>query len=694
MRYYIIAGEASGDLHGSNLMKGLLRHDPSAEIRFWGGDLMAAVGGTMVRNYKDNAVMGFVEVLGRLGSILRNLAFCKQDILEFRPDAVIFIDYPGFNLKIAKFAHGQGFKTFYYIPPKVWARGKSRIKQLKRYIDKVFIIFPFEIEFFRKHGVDFEYFGNPLCDSIAAAPSLHRSRAEFLAAHGLADDGREHIALLAGSRKMEVDYLLPRMVKTIEVLREQGDCPYRFILAAAPSIDLSYYEKFIAGSSIEIVSGDTYGVLHHSRAAIISSGTASLEAAIIGTPQVVCYGMNPLTFAIAKRIVKLDTVSLANMILGKHIFRELLQDDCTPENIAAEVRKLAAEGEYRQTMLDDYRAMLRKLGEKDCAERCAAYIDEYMQSGEQNSPIRSRDGRTKMYKYSGAGNTFVIAHLPEAGAEIPTQEIIRLCSRDGGFGTDGFIILEPSEKCDFRMRFYNNDGSGGMMCGNGGRCIVDLAHRVGIKPSGPDGSFIFEAPDGVHKGKILSINSLQSGPSSADTDCCHAEEHDLQPDVASFSIVEISMRDVSDVEEHRLTDSDGHEFTAFRMNTGTDHLVIFRDSLEGLDIVSEGRRWRYDERFAPRGVNVNFVSRYEPACATAPRLRMRTYEKGVEAETLACGTGVIAAALASHIKNSRTDDSSARSSIIYMGANEFRVSFRPTPSGFTDIRLQGPVELV
>ncbi len=685
MRYYIIAGEASGDLHGSNLMKGLLRHDPSAEIRFWGGDLMAAVGGTMVRNYKDNAVMGIVEVIGRLGSILRNLAFCKQDILDFRPDAIILIDYPGFNLKIAKFAHGQGFKTFYYIPPKVWARGKGRIKQLRKYIDKTFIIFPFEIEFFRRHGVDFEYFGNPLCDSIATAQSIHRSRADFLAEHSLADDGREHIALLAGSRKMEVDYLLPRMVKTIEVLRKQGDFPYRFILAAAPSIDPAYYEKFISGSGIEVVRGDTYGVLHHSRAAIISSGTASLEAAIIGTPQVVCYGMNPLTYAIAKLIVKLDTVSLANMILGKHIFRELLQNDCTPENIAAEVRRLVAEGGYRQAMLDDYRAMLLKLGEKDCAERCAAYIDGYMQTGEQNSPVCSRrtdetpvceqnspvcsrDDKIKMYKYSGAGNTFVIIHCPESGMEISEEEVVRLCSRERGHDTDGLIILEPSGQYDFRMRFYNNDGSGGMMCGNGGRCIVDLADRLGIKPSGTDGAFIFEAPDGVHEGRILSRTGMTA-----------------ENPVGTHSIVDISMRPVGEVEEHRLVDDLGNAFTAYRMNTGTDHLVIFRDGLDSLDIVSEGRRWRYDGRFAPRGVNVNFVS---------SSLRMRTYEKGVEAETLACGTGVIAAAIASHIKNSRTEDSSARSSVIYMGNNEFRVSFRPTPSGFEDIHLQGPVELL
>ncbi len=379
MRYYIIAGEASGDLHGSNLIKGLLSHDPSTEIRFWGGDMMAAAGGEMVRNYKDNAVMGIVEVVSHLGSILGNLSFCKQDILQWKPDAVILIDYPGFNLKIAGFTRSLGIKTFYYIPPKVWARGKGRIRQLRKNIDKTFIIFPFEKEFFRKHGVDFEYFGNPLCDSIAAAPSIKLTQAEFLAKHGLHDDGRECIALLAGSRKMEVSYLLPRMVEMVRILRAvRPDKNFRFILAAAPSISQSLYDQHIAGADIDIVRGDTYGVLSHSRAAVISSGTASLEAAIIGTPQVVCYGFNRITYLIAKLIVKLDTYSLANMILGKHIFRELIQDECTPQNIADEVVRLTEEGPYRQAMLDDYSSMLRLLGEKDCAERCAAYIGQYM----------------------------------------------------------------------------------------------------------------------------------------------------------------------------------------------------------------------------------------------------------------------------------------------------------------------------
>lgn len=377
MKYYIIAGEASGDLHGANLMKGLFKHDPDCEIRFWGGDKMAETGGTMVRDYKENAVMGIVEVVSRLGSIMKNIEFCKKDIEDFRPDAVILIDYPGFNLKIAGFAHGKGYKVFYYIPPKVWARGESRISKLKKYVDKVFIIFPFEVEYFRSKGIDAVYNGNPLTDNILSSPSVKKDRAAFLASHGITDAGdRQIIALLPGSRRMEVNYLLPRMLETKKIMENAEPGRYLFLLAAAPSIDDSLYEKHIGNSGIRILRDDTYGILSHSRAAIISSGTASLEAAIIGTPQVVCYGLNPISFAIGKMIVKLDTVSLANMILGKHIFRELLQNDCTPGNIAAETVRLDKDGEYRKTMIQDYGLMMEKLSGEGAAERTAADIEK------------------------------------------------------------------------------------------------------------------------------------------------------------------------------------------------------------------------------------------------------------------------------------------------------------------------------
>ncbi|HIZ85983.1 MAG TPA: lipid-A-disaccharide synthase [Candidatus Coprenecus stercoravium] len=379
MKYYIIAGEASGDLHGANLMKGLLQHDPSCSIRFWGGGKMAAVGGTLVKDYRDNAVMGLVEVLGRLGSILRNLTFCKEDILQFSPDAVILIDYPGFNLKIARFAHSHGIKVFYYIPPKVWARGESRIRLLRKYVDKVFIIFPFEVEYFRSKGLDVIYNGNPLVDNINDTPSIHMGREEWLRSHSLSEDGRPVIAFLAGSRKMEVDYLMPRIIRTAAVLTEKTGGRFRYMLAAAPSIDLEYYRRYTEDSDIEIIQGDTYGVLSHSEAAVISSGTASLEAAVIGTPQVVCYGMNPITYALARLIVRLDTISLANMILGKHIFKELLQGDCTPGNIADEVLRMTDDADYRRRMIQDYDDMRAMLGERDSAARTAADIERLIQ---------------------------------------------------------------------------------------------------------------------------------------------------------------------------------------------------------------------------------------------------------------------------------------------------------------------------
>ncbi len=318
----------------------------------------------------------------------------------------------------------------------------------------------------------------------------------------------------------------------------------------------------------------------------------------------------------------------------------------------------------------------------------------------------------KHYKYSGAGNTFVIiSHKRKKELKLAKKNIVSLCKRSFKSGADGLIILEPSDLYDFRMRFFNNDGSGGMMCGNGGRCIVDLADRLGLKASGADGAFIFEAPDGIHEGQILSRNKCRS-------------------------IVSISMRPVTEVEQYPLINASSAESTAFRMNTGTDHLVIFRKDLENLDIIKEGRKWRYDKRFAPRGVNVDFVC----SDPTTGKLRMRTYEKGVEAETLACGTGIIAAALAKYVSQHSSKDvcpesisqelhsepidskssyirptnhledtvpdssqtatpanstaSAVQSSDIEMGDNSFHVTFHPTPSNFEDIRLQGPVELV
>jgi lipid-A-disaccharide synthase len=371
MRYYLIAGEASGDLHGSNLMKGLIAEDPAAEFRFFGGDLMAAVGGIPVRHYKSTAVMGIVEVISRLGAIRRNMAECRRDLLEYGPDVLILIDYPGFNLKMARFAHKHGIPVFYYIAPKLWARGEKRIRKIRSYVDELFVIFPFEKKYFRKLGVEVHYEGNPLIESIEDYKSIHPERQKFIERHSL--DDSHSIALLAGSRKAEISFLLPRMVALERLLKQDMLLQdYQLLLAAAPSVDLQLYRSLIpADSSIRIVSGDTYGVLSHSDAAVICSGTASLEAALIGTPQVVCYGFNRITYLIARLLVRVKYISLANLILDKFIFKEFVQDDASPRMIFDEVLRLLTDNEYRNAMKSDYTALREILGGSGASRKIA-----------------------------------------------------------------------------------------------------------------------------------------------------------------------------------------------------------------------------------------------------------------------------------------------------------------------------------
>ena len=416
MKYYIIAGEASGDLHGSNLVKGLLEKDPSAQIRAWGGELMRQAGAEVVKDYRENSIMGFVEVVANIGKILGNMKECCKDILAFNPDVVILIDYPGFNMKIAKFAKKHGFKVFYYIAPKVWAWKERRVHKIKRFVDKLFIIFPFEVEYFRKWGIETVYRGNPLLDSVCNFSHAGESRAAFeartspkrqvicttAAEPATAAAAMPIIAALAGSRKMEIGFLLPRIVRTALAMPQ-----YRFIIAAAPSMEPEYLIKMIqkelaaagapAGTSqagshkkqscishtqagrcnIEIMYGETYAVLQQSVAAIISSGTASLEAALLKTPQVVCYGGNPISFYIAKAVVKLKYISLANLILDKLIFKEILQNDCTPANISAELEALINQKTYRDAMLADYDKVHQLLGGGGASGRIAeAMIEE------------------------------------------------------------------------------------------------------------------------------------------------------------------------------------------------------------------------------------------------------------------------------------------------------------------------------
>ena len=376
MKYFIIAGEASGDLHGSNLIKGLKKEQPGCQIRCWGGDLMKEAGGELVSHYKDTAVMGFFEVAMKLGKILGNFRKCRKDILDFNPDAVILIDYPGFNFRMAKFAKKKGFKVFYYIAPKIWAWKESRGKRLRKYVDKLFIIFPFEIDYFKNRwNIEAIYKGNPLLDSIEDHPDINEGKEKFCSNVGSVTQRTysphdKFIALLAGSRRTEISYQLPVMLDIVRMFPQ-----FRFILAAAPSIPEDYYRSLIARYcsrnrieadeiDLPIVYGQTYPIMKYSEAAIVNSGTASLEAALIGVPQMVSYIGSEISYRIAKVLImkSLKYISLANLILDKLIFKEFIQHDASRENLAAELHRLLEDKPYVETMKNDYAQVRRLLG--------------------------------------------------------------------------------------------------------------------------------------------------------------------------------------------------------------------------------------------------------------------------------------------------------------------------------------------
>ena len=372
MKYYIIAGEASGDLHGSNLMKALLEEDPGADIRFWGGNLMSSVGGTLVKHYKDTAVMGIVEVISKLGQIAKNLDFCKKDILDYKPDVVILIDYPGFNFKIAKFARKYSIKVFYYIPPTVWAWKEWRIKSLRKYVDRLFIIFPFEVDFYKNRGMKAFYFGNPLSESIANHECMKESDESFRKRCNL--DERQIIALLAGSRNNEIKVLLPLFVRLQERFPE-----YQLVIAGVSSIDREAYEKHISGTTLRLLFGETYPLLRHAKATALCSGTASLEAALIGTPQVVCYKANALTAAIVRILIKVKFVSLTNLIFNQEVVKELLQSDCTVENISRELERILSDKEQGR-IKKRYDKLRKLLGEAHASRDIARAMVEELQT--------------------------------------------------------------------------------------------------------------------------------------------------------------------------------------------------------------------------------------------------------------------------------------------------------------------------
>lgn len=365
MKYYIIAGEASGDLHGSNLMKALYQEDANAEIRFWGGDLMQNTGGTLVKHYRELAFMGFAEVILNLRTILNNIKICKDDIEKFNPDVIIFIDYPGFNMRIAKWAKEKGIKTHYYISPQIWAWKESRIKDIKRDFDKLYVILPFEKDFYeKKHHFPVEFVGHPLIDAIHNRTTT--DSISFRTKNHL--DDKPIIAILPGSRKQEISKMLTLMLSVVE------DFPdYQFVIAGAPSQEYSFYGQFLKGKNIKFVANKTYDLLANAHAALVTSGTATLETALFKVPEVVCYKGSWVSYQIAKRIITLKYISLVNLIMDEEVVAELIQDDCNPKRIKAELTKILNES-HRVSLLKKYDELEQKLGGIGASEKTAKLI--------------------------------------------------------------------------------------------------------------------------------------------------------------------------------------------------------------------------------------------------------------------------------------------------------------------------------
>ena len=367
MKYYIIAGEASGDLHGANLMKALYKEDSSAEIRFWGGDLMQKVGGTLVKHYRELAFMGFAEVVMNLKTILNNIKFCKSDIEKFNPDVIIFIDYPGFNMRIAKWAKERNIKTHYYIAPQIWAWKENRIKEIKRDFDKLYVILPFEKDFFEvKHKFPVEFVGHPLIDAIQNRVKIDSE--SFRKENNL--DEKPIIAILPGSRKQEISKMLAVMLSVVDDFQE-----YQFVIAGAPSQEFEFYKTFLNGKNIKFISNKTYDLLSNSHAALVTSGTATLETALFKVPEVVCYKGSWASYQIAKRVITLKYISLVNLILDEEVVTELIQDDCNTKRIKEELTKII-NGNHRENVLQKYEELEQKLGGAGASNKTAKLIIE------------------------------------------------------------------------------------------------------------------------------------------------------------------------------------------------------------------------------------------------------------------------------------------------------------------------------
>lgn len=368
MKYYIIAGEASGDLHASNLIKELKIVDTNANFRCWGGDLMQEQGANIIKHYKDLAFMGFAEVLLNIRTIFRNISFCKTDISNYQPDVLILVDYPGFNLRIAKWAKLRGIKVYYYISPQIWAWKKSRVHQIKKYVDKMFVILPFEKDFYAQFNYPVDFVGHPLLDAIKNKPKTDFT--QFCNENKLTH--QPIIALLPGSRKQEVSKVLPIMLSITDKFKN-----YQFVIAKAPSITNEFYNDIIKDSTVSIINNQTYNLLQQSTAALVTSGTATLETALLNIPQVVCYKGNPISFQIAKSVIRVKYISLVNLIVNKEIVKELIQKELNTTNLIEKLTEIITPN-YRDTLLKNYEELRVKLGGGGASKKTAKLITQYL----------------------------------------------------------------------------------------------------------------------------------------------------------------------------------------------------------------------------------------------------------------------------------------------------------------------------
>ncbi len=375
MKFYIIAGEASGDLHASNLVKELNIIQPQSEFRGWGGDLMKKNGVNLAKHYRDLAFMGFIEVIANLKTILNNIKFCKKDITEFKPDALILIDYPGFNLRIAEWAHKKGIKVFYYISPQVWAWNQSRVKIMKKVIDRLFVILPFEKDFFKQHNMDVDFVGHPLLDEIENHSNSIANQSDYNIFEKDLIPNKPVIALLPGSRKQEIKTMLPLMLDLM------NDYPqFKFIIAGVNTLKGQFYQDIIKDYKVAIVYNQTYNLLNIAHAALVTSGTATLETALFKVPQTVCYKGNFISFYIARKIIKIKYISLVNLILDKPLIKELIQNEFNINTLKQEFEKISLNQDYRNYLENEYNQLKVKLGGKGASEKTAQLIIEYIKN--------------------------------------------------------------------------------------------------------------------------------------------------------------------------------------------------------------------------------------------------------------------------------------------------------------------------